>query len=264
MDISSVSFAVHPEEPGAARMRDEIEELLARRGIAVTAEQPDLVISLGGDGTMLRASHSAHAADALLLGVNFGSLGYLTEVEADGEMKALERVFDGDFHIEERIMLQCEVRTGGGLERYVGLNEVLVERSARHRLVRLQVRVDGEHLARFNADGVIVATPTGSTAYALSAGGPIISPRAEALVIVPVSPHMIFSRPVVLPPDDVIEVEVDATAPMASVSLDGALGCDLDSGAVVTARRHPRPLRLVRLSGPDFLQRLRSKLDLPP
>ncbi len=107
-----------------------------------------------------------------------------------------------------------------------------------------------------------MATPTGSTAYALSAGGPIISPRAEALVIVPVSPHMIFSRPVVLAADDTVTIEVDEAAPVASMSLDGTLGCDLAPGAVVSARRHSRPLRLVKLAGPEFLERLRSKLDL--
>ena len=155
------------------------------------------------------AAHAAHAAKAPLLGVNFGSLGYLPEVDAGEEMGALKRVLEGDYRLEERMMLDCRVTSDGEEAHMVGLNEVLVERSARHRVVRLEVDVSGEHLATFNADGVIVATPTGSTAYALSAGGPIISPRAEALVIVPVSPHMMFSRPVVLAPDDEVTIRVD-------------------------------------------------------
>jgi NAD+ kinase len=160
------------------------------------------------------------------------------------------------------MMLDCRVTSDGEVAHLVSLNEVLVERSARYRLVRLEVSVSGERLANFNADGVIVATPTGSTAYALSAGGPIISPRAEALVIVPVSPHMVFSRPVVLAPDDEVTIQVDEAVSVASLSLDGRLGRKLQPGDVVTARRHERSLRLVRLSGPDFLERLRRKLGL--
>ena len=254
---------MHPKSVDAARVREEIREFLATHSVEVSNDDPDLVVSMGGDGTMLRASHVAHAANALLLGVNFGDLGYLTEVEAGDEVDALKRVLDGDFRIEERMMLDCEVTSDGRTERHVGLNEVLVERSSRHRVVRLQVRVSGERLATFNADGVIVATPTGSTAYALSAGGPIISPRADALLIVPVSPHQMFSRPVVLAADDVVEIQVDDSAPVASLSLDGTLGCNLEPGAIVTARRHERPVRLVRLGGPGFLERLRAKLELP-
>jgi len=262
LDIQRVSFVMHPKSVDAARVRDDIRGFLATHSVEVSDDEPDLVVSMGGDGTMLRASHVAHAANALLLGVNFGDLGYLTEVEAGEEVAALKRVLGGDYRIEERMMLDCEVRSDGRLERHVGLNEVLVERSARHRVVRLQVRVSGERLATFNADGVIVATPTGSTAYALSAGGPIISPRADALLIVPVSPHQMFSRPVVLAPDDVVEIQVDDSVPVASLSLDGTLGCKLEPGAIVTARRHLRPLRLVRLGGPGFLERLRAKLEL--
>jgi NAD+ kinase len=254
---------VHPTKPEAARMRDEIEEVLAQRGITVDDASPDLVLALGGDGTMLRAAHAAHAAKAPLLGVNFGSLGYLPEVDAGEELGALKRVLEGDYRLEQRMMLDCRVTSDGQEVSLVGLNEVLVERSARHRLVRLEVDVSGEHLATFNADGVIIATPTGSTAYALSAGGPIISPRAEALVIVPVSPHMMFSRPVVLAPDDEVTIRVDEMAPVASLSLDGTHGRNLQPGDVVIARRHERPLHLVRLSGPGFLERLRRKLEFP-
>jgi NAD+ kinase len=150
-------------------------------------------------------------------------------------------------------------RTNG---RFVGLNEVLVERSARHRMVHLDVRVGGERLGAFNADGVIVATPTGSTAYALSAGGPIVSPRAQCLVLVPVSAHMIFSRPFVLAPDEVVEVALESRDE-ASLSLDGEPCGSLQPGDVATIKRHPRPLKLVRISGPGFIERLRGKLQLP-
>ncbi|CAN5484199.1 hypothetical protein BH20ACT21_BH20ACT21_14830 [soil metagenome] len=257
--IGRVALVVHSGSPRSVELASNLEGWLEERGVEVVEERPDLVLALGGDGTMLRAARTAHKEDALVLGVNFGSLGYLPEVEAGDEVKALEQVFDGAHGIEERMMLLCHC----GQQQYVGLNEVLVERSSRHRLVRLAVKIGGEHLSAFNADGIIVATPTGSTAYALSAGGPIVDPRAACLLVVPVSPHMIFSRPMVLHPDQVVEILVDEEGQGAALSLDGALGCDLDPGARIEVRRHPRPLKLVKLSGPAFIERLRAKLNLP-
>jgi NAD+ kinase len=261
MTVRRVALVTHAGKPAALELENDLRALLAEHGIEASDTEPELVVSLGGDGTMLKAGQVAHAADAPLLGVNLGTLGYLTEVDAGAERKALESVLAGDYEIEDRMMLSCDVNLG---ERsYVGLNEVLVERSARHRLVRLSVRVGGERLAAFNADGVIVATPTGSTAYALSAGGPIVSPRAECLVVVPVSAHMIFARPFVLAADETVEITVDGPDQDASLALDGAIGCDLGPGARVVVARHPRPLKLVRLGGPGFLERLRTKLGLP-
>ncbi len=257
-----VAIVTHPAKPGAALVEKKLSEFLSDKGVTVSQESPDLVVSLGGDGSMLRAAQLAHAADVPLLGVNLGALGYLTEVETGDERRALERIFAGDWRTEARLMLLCAVQRDGSPS-YVGLNEVLVQRASPHRLVRLGVEVDGEHLADFNADGVIVATPTGSTAYALSAGGPIISPRAACLLIVPVSPHRIFSRPVVLAPDEVVTVTVLGTRRAAELSLDGGMGCDLAPGARVSIKRHPRALKLVRLQGPGFVERLRVKLDLP-
>lgn len=263
MNIRRVAIVAHSGKEASERVGNEIAADLEARGVAVSDDEPDVVLSLGGDGTMLRAAQMAHRCDAPLLGINLGTLGYLTEVDAEHSSNALERLFAGDYTLEDRMMLEC-TSTGDGSAVCVGLNEVLVERSSRHRLVRLEVEVNGERLASFNSDGVIIATPTGSTAYALSAGGPIVSPRAQCLVLVPVSAHMIFSRPFVLAPDDVVDVTVDGSAGRdASLSVDGAIGWDLPPGAVVSIRRHPRALRLVRLSGPKFVERLRIKLGLP-
>lgn len=259
MKLRSVEIIRHPDKPGLPELQRELEEFLRSKGIGVDGDEPDLVISLGGDGTTLRAAQRAHAADVPLLGVNRGVLGYLSEVEAGGETIALERILAGDFTLEERMMLSCRV----GDDSYVGLNEVLVERAERQRMVHLGVDVGGERLARFDADGVIVATPTGSTAYALSAGGPIVDPRAECLVIVPVSAHMIFSRAVVLSPSEVVVITVEESRPEAVLSIDGAPGHPLYAGDRVSVCRDPRPLRLVRLAGPGFLERLRVKLRLP-
>jgi NAD+ kinase len=259
MKIDSVSFVVHSGKARAGELEQELKRALAQRGVGVDDGSPDLVVSLGGDGTMLRAAQTAHAADVPLLGINLGTLGYLTEVDDPDAWTALEKIASGDMEIEERMMLACSV----GDQSFVGLNEVLVERASRHRLVRLQVRIAGEELAAFNADGVLIATPSGSTAYALSAGGPIVSPRAECMILVPVAAHMIFSRPFVLPPEDAVELIVDDAEGEAALSVDGSMGMDLAPRAVVRVARHPRPLRLVRLSGPGFVERLRRKLQLP-
>jgi NAD+ kinase len=258
--LERVAIVGHSGKAQSRQIQEDLERWLKEKGIEVTDRDPDLVLSLGGDGTMLRAAHVAHAADAPLLGVNMGTLGYLSEVDAGAEKGSLERVIAGDFELEERMMLRCEAE---GFDSHVALNETLVERTSRRRLVKLQVWVGGERLATFNADGVIVATPTGSTAYALSAGGPIVSPRAQCLVLVPVSAHMIFARPFVLAPDEIVEIQVDAAGDPAALALDGSVEHDLAPGAKVLVRRHFRPLKLVRLSGPGFVERLRAKLGLP-
>lgn len=256
--IARVAIVVHTGKPEAVQYESKVGDWLAEHSIDVAETDPDLVLSLGGDGTMLRAAQIAHKSDALLVGVNFGALGYLTEVEADDLQSALERILAGDFNVEERMMLQCSSNEATS----VALNEVLVERSSRTRLVRLGVSIGGERLADFNADGLIVATPTGSTAYALSAGGPVVSPRAQCIVLAPVSAHMFFSRPFVLAPD--VEVEIDVGAgDAASLAIDGAMVRDIPPGSRVTVARHDRPLRLVKLGGPGFIERLRAKLDLP-
>ena len=264
MKVERVAIIAHERKPDAKDAADELSSWLKERSITITDDDPELVVSLGGDGTMLRAAQLAHAASAPLLGVNLGRVGYLTEVEMTNEKEALEAVFSGQFTIEERMMLACRVRVDAEMHEYVGLNEVLLERSSRHRLVNVQVNVGSEHLGSFGADGVIVATPTGSTAYALSAGGPIVSPRAECLVLVPVSAHMILARPFVFAPDETVTLTVaEGSDQSASLVIDGAMGRDVPPGCPVDVSRHPRSLRLVKLRGPDFIARLRMKLDLP-
>ena len=260
MKLQRISVIAHEGKEGAADVGAKIAKWASSHGIEISDEIPDLVLAVGGDGTMLRAAQKAHAEDAPLLGINLGRLGYLPEVDLGTQDEALTRVAAGDFHLEERMMLRCASTDG---TENVALNEVLIERASRFRLVRLAVKVSGEALASFSADGVIVATPTGSTAYALSAGGPLVSPRTQCIILVPVSAHMIFSRPFVLAPDDTVEITVDAEGERASLAFDGTDGGDVDPGSSISIERHPRPLKLVRLSGPRFLERLRTKLDLP-
>lgn len=262
-----VILVTHERKPAARQLSETLIEWLRERGHRVSQEggSADLVVSLGGDGTMLRAAQVAHRADAPLLGINLGTLGYLTEVDAPAALEAIQRVVAGEHEVEERMMLACSVISAAdeAVADFVALNEVLVERSSRYRLVRLGVAIGGESLTDFNADGVIVATPTGSTAYALSAGGPIVSPAARCIVLVPVSAHIMSARPFVLDGEETVEITVLSGEQQASLSLDGAIGRDLPSGSRVRVRRHPRSLRLVRVGGPGFVERLRAKLGLP-
>jgi NAD+ kinase len=259
MSLERVTFVTHPDKAGATSLERELADEVVARGASVDSDRPDLVVALGGDGTVLRAAQVAHRADALLVGINLGSVGYLTEVDGTEGKAALDRIFAGHYSIENRLMLDCRIEGG---DHFVALNEVLVDRSGRH-LVKIGVEVDGEYLATFNADGALVATPTGSTAYALSAGGPVVSPRAECLIVVPVSPHMIFGRPFVLAPEARVRMEVAPEGADATLSVDGGTGCPAPRGTVLSVGRHERDLRVVRLGGPDFIQRLRIKLDLP-
>src|SRR5918992_4690337 len=264
MKHSGAATVVDDGKPQATEVLERLRAFFHGHGVTIADDQPDLVVSLGGDGTMLRAAQRAHAADAPLLGINLGRLGYLTEVDVSDMESALDSISDGSFSIEERMMLSCRAELVDGPRDTVGLNEVLVERSSRRRLVRLEVVVGGEHWATFGADGILVATPTGSTAYALSAGGPIVSPRAECLVLVPVSAHMLVARPFVLAPDEKVTITVAQDSDQqATLAVDGSISPDIPPGGRVEVGRHPRPLRLVRVSGPDFISRLRMKLGLP-
>ena len=261
MKIESVRFMSHPSKPGIAELESELARVLEEMGVRVHEGDPDLVISLGGDGTMLRAAQVAHQYDVPILGINRGALGYLTEVEAGEEVPALRRVLAGDYELEERMMLSCTMDVEESS--FVGLNEVLVERALRHRMIRLDVQIDGERLAEFDADGLILATPTGSTAYSMSAGGPIVDPKAQCMVLVPVSAHMIFARPMVLSADAVVELRVLGSHADAALTVDGSLGGPVPPDATIVVRSHPRPLRFVKVAGPRFLERLRAKLRLP-
>jgi NAD+ kinase len=224
--------------------------------------EADLVLSLGGDGTMLRGVHLLDGASVPLLGVNLGSLGYLTEVEPDRLDDALDRFASGAekgrWHLDERMML--DVAVGG---RPVGraLNEAVVEKAASGHTVRLLARIDGEPFTYYAADGLIVATPTGSTAYSLSARGPIVSPRHRAMLLTPVSPHMLFDRTLVLDPTEVIEIEVSGHR-RAALALDGQPVASLDDGDVVRCEPSKSTAQFVRFGIEHYHQILKAKFGL--
>jgi NAD+ kinase len=227
------------------------------------ADGIDLVVSVGGDGTLLRSARHAYSADVPLLGVNVGRLGFLTEAEPGSARDIIDQVLAGHGTLERRMALSAEPIGAPWTEPEWALNEVIVEKTARHRLIKLRAEVSGEELTRFSADGLIVATPTGSTAYSFSARGPIVSPKVACLLLTPVSPHMVFDRAIVLPPDEGVVLEVLPDEP-GLLSADGRPGLELPVGSRVLVRRAERPLRLVRREGSaSFFSLLREKFWLP-
>lgn len=227
------------------------------------AEGIDLAVSLGGDGCMLRTVRLVAAAPepAPVLGVNLGQLGYLTEVEPAGLEEALERFLAGDHDLEDRMLLEVTLRRAdGSTGRYLALNEAVLERAASGRTVRLELSIDGEFFTSYVTDGLIIATPTGSTAYAFSARGPIVSPTHRAIQVTPVSPHMLFDRTLVLEADDVVDVRV-AERP-AVLDVDGCTVAELGDGDTVRCTGADRPARLVTFGPRDFPRILKAKFKL--
>ena len=236
-------------------------------------ESAGLALSLGGDGTMLRTVKMLGGAGVPIIGVNVGLLGYLTEVEPPALTAALER-WDagseaGEWRIEERMMLDATLQRCGGdlaaehdpLPMWTALNEAVVEKQEAGHTVRLLVRIDGATFTSYAADGLIIATPTGSTAYSLSARGPVVSPKHRALLLTPVSPHMLFDRSLVLDPDEQVEIEVIGGRP-ATLSIDGQTAASLDEGDTVVVRASTTVARFVRFGQRRFHQILKTKFGL--
>lgn len=248
------------------RLSNEQAKALGRDELGVPeAQLPaglDLMVSLGGDGTMLRAVDLAAADEVPVLGINLGRLGYLTEVEPAGLRMALKRFLAGSYSIEERLRLDVVVhRVDGEPERLTALNEAVIEKSEMGHTVRLDVELDGLPFTSYVSDGLILATPTGSTAYAFSVRGPIIDPRHRAVLMSPVAAHMLFDRSLVLQPDCLVRVTV-AGDRTAGVSVDGRAGGSLAPGDSVVCTGSARPARLVTFGDHDFHAVLRSKFGL--
>lgn len=230
------------------------------------ASDADLVVVLGGDGTVLRAISMLNGAPVPVLGVNVGVLGYLTEVGVEGAVTAVEKSLvgkaDRDFIIDQRMLLQVSVaKKNQPTTVWRALNEAVLERQQSGHTVWIDVAVNHELFERYSADGVIVATPTGSTAYSMSARGPVVSPRHRAVIVTPVSPHMNFDRSLVLDPDEHLSMTVAGTRPV-DVSIDGRRVVSLDSGDVVTFAPDSCTAHFVRFAPPKFHQILRSKFGL--
>jgi NAD+ kinase len=225
----------------------------------------ELVLVIGGDGTILRAAEITHDSGVPVLGVNLGHVGFLAEAEYDDLESTIDAVVERRYTAEDRLTLDVTVHRDGELvARTWALNEASVEKAARERMLEVVVEVDGRPLSRWGCDGVVCATPTGSTAYNFSAGGPVVWPGVEALLMVPISAHALFARPLVVAPTSVLAVEVLARTDGAGVLwCDGRRTVELPPGARIEVRRGARPVRLVRLHEAPFTDRLVAKFGLP-
>ena len=229
-----------------------------------SAAGAELVLVLGGDGSILRAAELARAAAVPLLGINLGRVGFLAEAESADLEQTLERLLEGDYEVEQRMTLDVSVVVDGvEVDTGWALNECSVEKSQRQRMLELVLEIDGRPLSRWGCDGVVVATPTGSTAYAFSAGGPVVWPTVEALMVVPISAHALFARPLVVAPSSVIAVEVLASGTTGVLACDGRRTRPLPHGARVEVRRGRDPVLLARMQDRPFTDTLVEKFALP-
>ncbi|MGW0735811.1 NAD kinase [Streptomyces sp. NPDC002851] len=238
-------------------------EQVADGGPAVV-EGCELIVVLGGDGTLLRGAEFARASGVPMLGVNLGRVGFLAEAERDDLDKVVDRVVRRAYEVEERMTLDVRVRNNGAVV-YAdwALNEAAVQKMSAERMLEVVLEIDGRPVSGFGCDGIVCATPTGSTAYAFSAGGPVVWPEVEALLMVPISAHALFAKPLVTSPSSVLAVEVQQHTPHGVLWCDGRRTVELPRGARVEVRRSAVPVRLARLHHASFADRLVAKFALP-
>lgn len=252
-----------------------IREFLQRQSITVVAEdeeahsigadplsgisedQVDFSISLGGDGTILRLIHRHPKLQAPILAINLGSLGFMADIPIDEIFSSLKNVLEKNYQIESRLVIDGRTSTG---KSSFAANEIVIHRAGNPSLIDLAIYVNNRYLNTFSADGVIISTPSGSTAYSLSAGGPIVTPELNALVLTPINPHTISNRPIVLPPDKVLRVEYTSAHTPVEISYDGFPYYTIATGETLTVTRSERLFRLVNMPGHDYYATLRTKL----
>jgi NAD+ kinase len=286
-DKRSVLVVTHTGRPGAVRSAQLVIRRLSDAGIsagvldseaedlecagvdvmpvsASAADGAEMVIVLGGDGTLLRAADLARRSGTPLLGINLGHVGFLAEAEREDLAATVDKVASRRYDVEERMTIDVIVRQNGGIT-HTGwaLNDASVEKASRQRMLEVVAEIDGRPLSRWGCDGVVCATPTGSTAYAFSAGGPVVWPEVEALLVVPISAHALFARPMVVSPHSVVAIELLPDTSGGVLWCDGRRPVELPPGARVEVRRGERPVRLARLHQTAFTDRLVTKFGLP-
>ncbi|MFD5215304.1 NAD kinase [Microbacterium sp. NPDC058345] len=259
-----------PVIPGADRAElveaDDRFHGIALLGDDVATHDLELAIVLGGDGTILRAAEMVRGSDAPVLGINMGHVGFLAEIERDDMDAAVHRVIARDYEVEERLALSVRVKDAAGAVVYEtwALNEATVEKASRERMIEVVVEIDGRPLSSFGCDGMVISTPTGSTAYNFSAGGPVIWPSVEAIAVVPLSAHALFAKPLVVGPEAAVAIEMlERTDGTGILWCDGRRSHELPRGARVVVRRSTQPVRLARLHPTAFTDRLVRKFQLP-
>jgi len=281
MTIRSVGVCLKPDHPQLADVVRGLEKWLGERGLEVVlgreaaaasgapglarselASQVDLIIVLGGDGTFLAVARAVGDLSVPILGVNLGTLGFLAEIAQHEMFETLEEVLGGRFRTESRMRLEVTVESRGReVSRYLALNDAVIANTAMSRMVHLETTADGAPVATYHADGLILSTPTGSTAYSLSAGGPLLLPTLEAILLTPICPHTLTQRPLVLPQSCEIAVQVqDARGGQVHLTVDGQVGRDLSEGDRVCARRSPHPVQLLVPPDRNRFELMRAKL----
>lgn len=251
-------YIAHFEEPGNDTTRPD--------AVMFRTEVPDKAqccIVLGGDGTMLQAAVNVREKDIPLLGINLGTMGYLTEIDKNHIDEALQRLIDDDYEVEERMLLSGTKVTGEAQE-FTALNDIVIARKAAVQVIKLVVYVDDRHLTTYLADGVIISTPTGSTGYNMSAGGPLVAPQSDNLVITPICPHTLTNRSIVLPATEKITIELGAgkadRIQEAEASIDGHFGASLVTGDRVEIRKAAKTSKILRMNQVSFVEILSQKL----
>jgi len=281
MTLRTIGIAVKPEQLQLGALVQEIEKWLRDRGVEVLldphaaktangsgmsrgelVDRVDLMIVLGGDGTLLAVARAIGERAVPVLGVNLGTLGYLAEILPEELFPTLERVLAGDFSTETRMRLEvCAERAGREVGRYLALNDAVIARTTHSRMVDLQAWADDAEVTIYHGDGVIAATPTGSSAYSLSAGGPLLLPGINAIVLTPICPHALTQRPVVVPETCRIAVKViDARGGEVQLTVDGQVGCALAEGDRVTVCASSHPLQLLAPRNRNRFEVMRNKL----
>ena len=279
--MDTIGIIAKPHHAEAKRVLEELVPWLAGRGKKVVMDidtaklvgersavmknqvprESELIVVLGGDGTFLSVARLMEGRDVPLLGVNLGGLGFLTEVTQEEVLDVLEEIFEGRYGLGERLMLRAHVhRQGERIAEYRALNDMVINKSALARIIALETYVDGVYINTFAADGLIISTPTGSTAYNLAAGGPILFPTLGAIVVSPICPHTLTNRPVVLPEEVKIEVILKSENEDVLLTLDGQVGFALRHEDVVEVRKADETVKFIEQPGRDYFQVLRTKL----
>lgn len=265
MNIAVVLIVTKPHQPEVAKVAAELALWFQKKGIRASMEtaaaEADLCVVVGGDGTLLSAARLMGEHQVPILAINYGGMGFLTEVTREEMYDALEEVLSGKIVTETRMMMDVTVHRNGVLdESYQALNDMVIHKGTLARIIELEARVDGQYVSKYRSDGLLLSTPTGSTAYNVSAGGPIVYPTMEAIIMTPIASHTLTNRPLVLPPGSQIDITLKSIPDDVYVTVDGQVGAKLEPGDHVKVQRSRRYVQLITPAGKDFFDVLRGKL----
>lgn len=242
------------------RVYDEIPDKVGEIARSDDCSKTDILISLGGDGTILATARALAGAEVPILGINLGSLGFLTQLTPDQLPNALEKLVEGDYTMHNRVVLKAEVIDGGKVSYPYALNDVVIDRGSVSRVINLSLYADGEYISSYTADGMIIATPTGSTAYSLAVGGPILKPTMTSFIVTPISPFSLTSRPLVFPKDSTLEIRIRSEHGTANLTIDGQVATEFSPNGTVKITMANHFVKFIVFEPNSFFSILRQKL----